>query len=170
MTDISVTRIFFHKTLSMNCAAQNISWLYLSYGTSGSIGDYVIKQSTTLRVTWVQQNCRKSTQKYNSWKIQHLQLFLPTSFLLHSFPHSRSLKQSFGSSCDLLNSLFHQNEIVERATWRRSKVEVLDENRNGSCISLAVTKHYKVIHSPSVKKNQTNPNQNQNQQPQALLQ
>lgn len=118
MTDISATRIFFHKTLFMNCATQNIPWVYLSYGTSGSIGDYVIKQSTTLCITGVQQNCRKSTQKYNSWKIQHLQLFLPTSFLLHCFPLSTSVKQSFGSSCDLLNSLFHQNEIVERATMK----------------------------------------------------
>lgn len=78
--------------------------------------------------------------------------FFFRSFLLHCFPLSTSVKQSFGSSCDLLNRPFHQNEIVKRATWRRSKIAVLDENRDASCISLAVTKHYKVIHLPLVIK------------------
>lgn len=72
-------------------------------------------------------------------------------FFFPCFPLSTSVKQSSASSCDLLNSPFHQNEIGERATWRRSKVEALDENREGSWISLAVTKHYKVIHSPAVR-------------------
>lgn len=105
-------------------------------------------------------------KRYNSWKSQHVQLLcLPRSFLFHCFPLSTSVKQSSASPCDLLNSPFHQNEIVERATWRRSKVEVLDENREGSWISLAATKHYKVIHSPAVRKKKK-----PNQQPPALLQ
>lgn len=33
-----------------------------------------------------------------------------------------------------------------------------DENRGGSCISLAVTKNYKVVHSPRVKKRKKNHN------------
>jgi len=84
--------------------------------------------------------------------------FLGVSFF-HCSPLSTSVKQSFGSSCDLLNSPFHQNEIVERATRRTSKVEVLDENRDSSCISLAVTKHYNsFIHHQLKKKTNKKPN------------
>lgn len=106
---------------------------------------------------WWSKTVRKLHKRYYSWKSQYLQLLgFFRSFLFHCFPLRTSVKQTFGSFCDLLNSPFHQNETEDRATRRRSKVEVLDEMRDGSCINLAVTKPYKIIHSAQVRKNINN--------------